>query len=640
MAHLAPHPGSWLAVASKRAPMAWRRVAFVCALSALACSPLSANDEGPRRILMLHGFNYTFPATTRIGEAARKSLLERSRKIEVDAEFLDLARAADSDYELRLADFLRQKYARRPPDVIMTLGSAALPFLLKHRAAIAPNTPVVFTAVSSQGYAETQAHPGVTGIISTFDLHKTLELAESLQPDARQLFVIAGNGTTDRRWQSVARAVVGSRQRTFETTYLFDLTYEAMVSKLRQVPRDAIVILLTVFADSAGNSFIPADVAPELSAISPAPVYAPYDTFINKGIVGGFVETFESVGVAAADMVLEILAGKDPATLPGPRANPEQAYRVDFRAMQRWGLHEGNLPPGAVVLNKQPTLWDQYRAQVIGTAAIVLLQAALIAWLLLERQRRMRATEQAGVARVETGQYRESLAHLVRVHTVGEMSAAVAHEVSQPLAAIKNYAFAARLQLARDATKVDELLDKIEEQASRGGEVLHSLRAMAKKHESQTAKIEVGRLVADTLKLVDMESRNVSVRIESAIAPNLPPVLADGIQIQQVVLNLTRNAIEAMEEAGINGSVLMVGVAGAAANEIAVSVADRGPGIAPEDAAHIFEPFYSTKGAGLGVGLSISRAIIEAHGGRLSLAPNTGGGCVFRFTLPVANQGH
>ncbi|MEJ0076643.1 MAG: hypothetical protein WDO17_14560 [Alphaproteobacteria bacterium] len=134
---------------------------------------------------MLHGFNYTFPATTRIGESARKSLLERSgKKIEVDAEFLDLARAVEPDYEARLADFLRQKYARRPPDVVMTLGSAALPFLLKHRASIAPDIPVVFTSVSSQGYVETQAPASVTGIISTFDLRKTLELAESLQPDA------------------------------------------------------------------------------------------------------------------------------------------------------------------------------------------------------------------------------------------------------------------------------------------------------------------------------------------------------------------------------------------------------------------------------------------------------------------------
>jgi signal transduction histidine kinase len=111
------------------------------------------------------------------------------------------------------------------------------------------------------------------------------------------------------------------------------------------------------------------------------------------------------------------------------------------------------------------------------------------------------------------------------------------------------------------------------------------------------------------------------------------------IQIQQVVLNLMRNAIEAMEEAGITSGVINVGVVGTAENEIAVSVADRGPGIAPADAEHTFDPFYSTKGGGLGVGLSISRAIIEAHGGRLSLTPNEGGGCVFQFTVPVANGG-
>ncbi len=436
---------------------------------------------------MLHGFNYTFPATTRIGEAARKSLLERSRKIEVDAEFLDLARAAEPDYEPRMADFLRQKYARRPPDVIMTLGSAALPFLLKHRDAIAPNTPVVFTAVSAQGYAETQAPPGVTGIISTFDLRKTLELAGSLQPDARQLFVIAGSGATDRRWQSVARAVVESSQRKFETTYLFDLTYEALISKLRQVPRDAIVILLTVFADAAGNSFIPADVAPELSAISPAPVYAPYDTFISKGIVGGFVETFESVGVAAADMILEILAGKDPATLP-PRANPEQVYRVDFRAMQRWGLHEGNLPPGAIVLNKQPTLWDQYRAQVIG--ALGGRSAASGA----DRRLAVRAAAPpARDGRRPAWRQRRagSIARASRISCACTRSARC-----RPRSRTRSVSRSRRSRTthsrrafcspgAADPAKVEELLDKIEEQASRAGDVLHSLRAMVKKHQSE-----------------------------------------------------------------------------------------------------------------------------------------------------------
>jgi signal transduction histidine kinase len=315
----------------------------------------------------------------------------------------------------------------------------------------------------------------------------------------------------------------------------------------------------------------------------------------------------------------------------------------DWRELQRWDISEARLPVGSIVQFRERTVWDQYRLQIIGALAVVCFQAALIGGLLFERQARKHAAEQAGKARLETGLYRENLAHLARVYTVGEMSTAIAHEVNQPLVAIKNSALAARRRLIGNETlslaKVHELLDKIEAQASRAGDVVQSLRAMVKKHEPEAVETELGELIAAALKLVEMESGIANIRIEPAISPELPPVFVDGIQIQQVVLNLTRNAIEAIEGAGIASSVIKVAVVGSAKNEIAVSVADCGPGIAPKDANLIFDPFYSTKRAGLGVGLSISRAIVEAHGGRLWSAPNEGGGCVFQFTLPVAKGG-
>ena len=171
---------------------------------------------------------------------------------------------------------------RTPPDVVMTLGSAALPFIVEHRDAFAPKAPVVFTSVAPQNYAALRPPPDVTGIITEFDLDKTLALAERLQPDARRLFVIAGSGATDRRWHSVARNVIENRERKFETTYLFGLPYEEIVAALKQVPRDAIVIILTVFADGTGKTFVPAEVAAALAPLSPAPVYAPYDTYLGR----------------------------------------------------------------------------------------------------------------------------------------------------------------------------------------------------------------------------------------------------------------------------------------------------------------------------------------------------------------------
>jgi len=116
---------------------------------------------------MLHAFNYSFPATTLIADSARKQLLERSeRPVEIDADFLDLARNTDADYESRITTFLRAKYGKRPPDVVITLGSAALPFIVKHRDEIAPNVPVVFTSVSQRNYDSLRIPPNITGIIS------------------------------------------------------------------------------------------------------------------------------------------------------------------------------------------------------------------------------------------------------------------------------------------------------------------------------------------------------------------------------------------------------------------------------------------------------------------------------------------
>src|SRR5207248_1193787 len=219
---------------------------------------------------------------------------------------------------------------------------------------------------------------------------KTLTLAERLQPEARRLFVVAGSGETDRRWQPTARKMIEERGRKFETTFLFELPYSELIAELSKVPNDAIVILLTVFADREGKTFVPAQVAADLSALSPAPVYGPYDSFIGNGVVGGFVETFESIGVAAADMAVEIMDGADPTAL-APRTNPAQHYRVDYRAMQRWNLKEKDLPPDTVVVFKKPTIWDEYRGTVLAALSVLGLQTAILSALLIQRRRIQRA---------------------------------------------------------------------------------------------------------------------------------------------------------------------------------------------------------------------------------------------------------
>ena len=254
---------------------------------------------------------------------------------------------------------------------------------------------------------------------------------------------------------------------------------------------------------------------------------------------------------------------------------------------------------------------------------------------------RRRASEREHRARTEAAQYRDRLAHLARVHAVGAMSAAIAHEINQPLMAIENYALAAQRRIAAGAAvdlgKADALLAKIGTQATRAADVLQRLRSMLKNQETHKIEIDIGGLVRDAVNLVEMARQPQDARLEVAIAPNLPPAIGDGIQIQQVVLNLVRNATEAMDGGASARNVVKIQVGHADGADLLVSVADTGPGVAPADAERIFEPFHSTKASGLGVGLSICRAIVEAHGGRLWFAPNPDGGAVVQFTLPIAS---
>ena len=245
------------------------------------------------------------------------------------------------------------------------------------------------------------------------------------------------------------------------------------------------------------------------------------------------------------------------------------------------------------------------------------------------------------LAEAEAVQFRERLAHLVRIHTVGEMSAALAHEITQPLGAIENYALAARRRMGEtppDFARVEELLDKLVGQATRAGDVVTRMRSMAQRHALEPKEIDAARAVGQCVDMVKMDCDLRDIRIELKPLDALPRVVADEIHLQQVMLNLLRNAMESVERPDPNVSkVITVEVGLDGPDKMWVQVADRGVGIAEGDLERVFESFYSTKPNGLGVGLAICRKLIEAHGGTLWASHNPGGGAVFRFTLPTAS---
>jgi len=243
---------------------------------------------------------------------------------------------------------------------------------------------------------------------------------------------------------------------------------------------------------------------------------------------------------------------------------------------------------------------------------------------------------------LEAQRLRQELAHIGRVSAIGELTASLAHDLSQPLSAILSNAQAAQRLLAADPVNLEEItqiVGDIVEDEKRAGAVIHRVRALLKKGDSERVPLDLNEIVSEVARLVKSDAviRNVAMRVE--LAEGLPRVRGDRVQLQQVVLNLVLNGLEAMQEPHSGDRNLVIQTAGNGATVVAVAVEDSGPGIEGEHEEKIFQPLYTTKIDGLGMGLAIARTIVEAHGGQLGARNNALGGATFRFSLPIAKDG-
>jgi len=247
-------------------------------------------------------------------------------------------------------------------------------------------------------------------------------------------------------------------------------------------------------------------------------------------------------------------------------------------------------------------------------------------------------------AREETARRMQTLQaellHVSRLSAMGQMTAALAHELNQPLTAIMNYVTAARRTIASgDAAQISralDLIDKAGQQTSRAGQIIRRLREFVEKRETARSVQDLNEVVQEAISLAFAGSADMNVRVHTELASNLPRVLIDKIQVQQVLLNLIRNSVEAMQS--VSNRQMTIATMDAGDDAVEFSISDTGPGLPEEVARRLFQPFVSTKDNGMGIGLSICQSIIEAHNGRIWATPNEASGVTFRFRLPAANS--
>jgi signal transduction histidine kinase len=355
------------------------------------------------------------------------------------------------------------------------------------------------------------------------------------------------------------------------------------------------------------------------------------DPFLGNGIVGGPLISISSVGRQAASAAARILRGE----VPGDIQTPPIRYttpRFDWRELQRWNIAENRLPAGSEVYFRSPGVWEQYRTQIIAGMAALLIQAAIIAWLLVERRRRY-------FAQAEASSRRRQVVRLNRVTTANVLSSSIAHELNQPLGAILSNTEAAQMLLETsppDLAQIGEILCDIIRDQQRAGEIILGLRNFLKERkEADLQVLDLNDTVPELVKIVAPEMVKRGVVLRTVLAPDALPVRADPIHMQQVIINLVMNGMDAMEAEARPRNLTICTRRNAEYDFAEVSVSDSGKGILENDLTNIFDPFVTTKPQGTGLGLPIARTIVESYGGTI-WAENRRRGAVFIFMIPLA----
>ena len=727
------------------------RLILVCLL--MVSPPTEAAT--PRNVLVLYSHGRLLPANIECDRGLAKEFAARpDLSVVASAEFLDNPRFSGEAYERAFVTYLREKYAIHPPEVVIAAADEALDFMLRHRAELFAQVPIVHLAVSSTSLQSVSPlPPDVVGTPLRFDFVGTVEQALRWHPAADRLVIVTGAGPWDLVWEARLRAQSAGLPQGLVIDFLTGLPVVGLQRRLRDLPADSIVFTPGFFRDGSGREFVPREAVQLIATSSSVPVYGPFSTLIGTGIVGGRMASYDAMGRLGAQTVIALLDGASPVSLKLPAAMPAP-LQVDWRQLQRWGISPQAVPVDAIVHFKEPTLWEAYRRQVITAGVVMLLQAGLIVALLLERRRRRRiaaalarseqhmrlaahaaslspwvlegsasptgstesvspktyhgskplldfretlaqvhpqdrdvvdaalrealATQEEfeveyrleapdgewrwqsargradhgqaprllGVAtditqrkraEVQAEQDRAALSHMTRVSLLGQLSASIAHQLNQPLASILGNAEAAQKMLEREPVDLPELREicaDIVTEDHRAAQVIRRLGVLFKRGEPLFEPLDVNDLVRDTIEFTRsmLTSRHVTLRTQ--LAPTLPPIAGDRVQLQQLLLNLIVNAADAMDGLNEAGRVMTISTS-LRVDVVSLCVADRGPGVATEALGKLFEPFWSTKAGGMGMGLAICRSIAEAHSGSVTVANAPEGGAVFCVLLPT-----
>jgi len=593
----------------------------------------SGPAPSPKKILLLFSEGKDVPGNIMLEQAVRAEMQKLStNQIEFFAEHLDASHFADQEHLHFFQDYLGKKYAGQHLDLIIAFLSRDYTLAGAVPDALFPEVPVVFIAVNEMEVPFAISKLGVTGIVQRFDLRSTLGFMLRLQPDTRRVVVIGGIAAPDQatlgRIAETARSLEGVEFEFWTNRPVMDLP-----AAVKSLPAGTLILLSTVLNDVNGQTYFLSQLSHIIAPAADVPVFILGASGLGSGAVGGVVVDPEDLGTRGGQLANRLLNGVNPESVPIDVAT-KGTPMVDWRALKRWHIKESRLPADCVIRYRPLTLWEEHQKIILVSLVVFFAQALTIAGLLAQRRLRRRAE-------AEIFKQRNELAHVSRVSTMGQLASALAHELNQPLGAILRNAEAAELFLQKDRPDLSEIraiLADIRKDDQRAGNVINRMRSLLKRRELASDPLDIAELIVETIALADSDARARRIHLTTQLPARLPVAHGDRVHLQQVLLNLILNGMDAMAAGEGLERQLTVRASTGNDGDIEVAVSDSGTGIPPEKIKQLFEPFFTTKPDGMGMGLAISRTIIEAHGGKIWAENHARRGATFRFNLPVKHR--
>jgi len=585
----------------------------------------------PRRVLLMHSFGREFAPFNEFSVRFREELVRQSPEpLDIYEASYETARFSDTIDEKPFVEYLHALFAERKLDLIVSIGGPAANFVKRQQARLFPSTPRLIAAADARvvGNARTS---NTAAVVVTIDVGKIIDNILEVLPDTKNIAVVIGSSPLEKFWLTEMQKQLQPFSDRVNPLWLHDLPLEGLLARAAALPAQSAVLYAIFAADSDGVPHEQDRVVTALHARANAPVFSYIDNFLGRGIVGGPLISNAEISRRTAEVAVRILGGTSPADINVPPVGlATPAY--DWRELQRWKISEANLPKDSIVQFRQPTVWQRYRWPIIAVAAAMLLQIAIIAWLLVEHRRRRRAELEAQRRLLE-------VIHLNGTAAAGALSASIAHELNQPLGAILSNAEAGEILLAAkppDLGQMKDILADIRQADQRAAEIIQRLPKLLKRRsEIELQEFDLNEAIGEAVQILSPEATRRGIDLTANYVERPLRVRADQIHLQQVILNLAANGMDAMRDSASGARAMVVETVNAGSSAAEVAVIDNGSGIPPGKLSEVFETFYTTKREGTGLGLSIARAIVENYGGRIWAENRSGGGAVIRFTLPL-----